>query len=238
MLASFFHSRTGPCNPAVSRHGLLGMVEKRVHNTALVFPLPPPTFPPPSPTRCCNVWTTVLCSKITPTKLAFPSYFFCAHMSLCVNSFSLIPGQTWKTQVLKNQVKWSTEDHQIKILNFKYHSFNSLPVSLPSIIDFYWQVDASDSVAGMAVPTCLVQMKVSTLQPTLDVVLSLLLHNYYLYHHKSPTQVLLLYLSTTISPLSLSFFPPPSHLSSFFFFISSGTRCCTMYLLYTTDGVS
>ena len=49
-------------------------------------------------------------------------------------------------------------------------------------------------------------MKVSSLQPTLDVLLSLLLHNYYLYHHKSPTQVLLLNLSTTISPLSLSFF--------------------------------
>ena len=44
--------------------------------------------------------------------------------------------------------------------------FNSHPVSLPRLLDFDWRVDvkiASDSVEGMAAPTCLVQMKVSTL---------------------------------------------------------------------------
>ena len=37
-------------------------------------------------------------------------------------------------------------------------------VSLPRLIDFDWRVDvktSSDSVMRMAVPTCLVQMKVS-----------------------------------------------------------------------------
>ena len=38
------------------------------------------------------------------------------------------------------------------------------PVSLPRLVDFDWRVDvkiSSDSVARMAQPTCLVQMKVS-----------------------------------------------------------------------------
>ena len=40
-------------------------------------------------------------------------------------------------------------------------------VSLPRLIDFDWRVDvktSSDSVMRMAVPTCLVQMKVSDMK--------------------------------------------------------------------------
>jgi hypothetical protein len=51
----------------------------------------------------------------------------------------------WKTKALKNQV------------------------SLPRLIDFDWSVNiksASDTVAGMAVPTCLVQMKVQSTPET------------------------------------------------------------------------
>jgi hypothetical protein len=42
-------------------------------------------------------------------------------------------------------------------------------VSLPRLIDFDWSVNiksASDTVAGMAVPTCLVQMKVQSTPET------------------------------------------------------------------------
>ena len=49
------------------------------------------------------------------------------------------------------------------------------PVSLPRLVDFDWRVDvkiSSDSVARMAQPTCLVQMKVSMISLQ-DNVLSL-----------------------------------------------------------------
>ena len=42
-------------------------------------------------------------------------------------------------------------------------SSDSPPVSLPRLVDFDWRVDvktSSDSMARMAQPTCLVQMKV------------------------------------------------------------------------------
>ena len=59
---------------------------------------------------------------------------------------------------------------------------------------------ASDSVAGMAAPTFLVQMKVCTLSATTDIVLLLLLHSTSPLPPQSP--------SPLISPLSFASFHP------------------------------
>lgn len=51
-----------------------------------------------------------------------------------------------------------THKHTHKVVNVLFYA-----VSLPHLVDFDWRVDvktSSDSVARMAQPTCLVQMKV------------------------------------------------------------------------------
>ena len=91
-LGFIFHTRTGPCDPAVSRHGLLGVVGKRVHNTHSLLLLLLLLLLQDA------VMSTVLCSKVVNTY----SFMQTCH---CVNSFSLIPGQTGRHKYSKTCVK-------------------------------------------------------------------------------------------------------------------------------------